>query len=179
MSAAIVAFTGISGVGKTTFLRRLAERVPFQHLTGGSLIAAACKARPDERDALRYADLNENQRLLIDGFDLARDPAAACVILDAHVVIDSGDGLEELSAEVFRALGITKMVHLEAEPVRISANRSNDTTRQRPTYDQEILAQHQLASRACAKSIAAALKIDFHVVTHIDVEHLAISLLNA
>jgi adenylate kinase len=179
MSAEIVAFTGISGVGKTTFLRCLAERVPFQHLTGGSLIAAARKARPNQRDALRYADLDENQRLLIDGFGLARDPTATCIIMDGHVVIDSGDGLKELPVDVFRELGITRMVHLEAEPARISTNRSNDTTRQRPAYDQETLSQHQLASRAYAKSIAAALNIEFHVVTHIDVEYLAVRLLTA
>ena len=65
MSQQIVAFTGLSGIGKTTFLRHLAESIKFQHLTGGSLIAAARDANPDERDALRYADLDENQRMLI------------------------------------------------------------------------------------------------------------------
>ncbi|HBB85888.1 MAG TPA: hypothetical protein DC031_22105 [Sulfitobacter sp.] len=179
MSAEIVSFTGISGVGKTTFLRCLAERVPFQHLTGGSLIAAARKASLNQRDALRYADLDENQGLLIAGFRLSRDPTAPCIIMDGHAVIDVGDGLEELPVEVFRELGITKMVHLEAEPARIRTNRSNDTTRQRPVYDHETLSRHQLASHARAKSIAAALNIEFHVVTHIDVEHLAVCLLKA
>lgn len=179
MSADIVAFTGISGVGKTTFLRGLAERVPFQHLTGGSLIAAAREAGPDQRDAMRHADLDENQRLLIEGFSLARDPAATCIVMDGHVVIDSSDGLEELPVDVFRALGITKMVHLEAEPECISLNRSNDTTRRRPTHNQETLSQHQLASRAHAKSIAAELKVDFHIVTHSDIALFACALLKA
>jgi adenylate kinase len=41
MNQRIVAFTGISGVGKTTFLRQITERVDFQHVTGGSLVATA------------------------------------------------------------------------------------------------------------------------------------------
>ena len=179
MSQQIVAFTGLSGVGKTTFLRHLAEHITFQHLTGGNLIAAARDARLDERDAMRHADLDENQRLLIEGFALARDTAAPLVIMDGHVVIDSGAGIQELPADVFRALGIAKMIHLEAEPARISINRSNDTSRRRPTHDLETLSQHQLASRTHANCIADALSVEFHIVTFNDIAHVAFALLKA
>lgn len=179
MSQKIVAITGLSGVGKTTFLQHLAEHVPFQHLTGGSLIAAARDARPDERDAMRYADLDENQRLLIDGFSLARDPNAPLVIFDGHVVIDTSAGLQELPVDVFRALGIVKMAHLEDTPARINTNRSKDTSRHRPTHDQKTLSQHQLASRAHAKSIAAELNVEFHIVTHNDIMNFSFDLLKA
>ena len=37
----IVAVTGLSGVGKTTFLTNLKTRVEFQHLQSGNLIKAA------------------------------------------------------------------------------------------------------------------------------------------
>ena len=126
MRQRVVAVTGISGVGKTTFLRELADLVTFQHITGGSLIAANREASPDQRDALRYADLDENQRLLIKGFEAARDPAADLVVFDGHVIIDDGSGLQKLPAHVFRVLGVTMMVHLEAEPTRISINRFTD-----------------------------------------------------
>lgn len=179
MTQKIVAFTGLSGVGKTTFLRNLAEHIPLQHLTGGSLIAAARKARSDERDAMRYADLDENQRLLIDGFALARDPGAQLIIIDGHVVIDTGAGFQEFPADVFRALGITKMVHLEAKPSLIKTNRSSDTSRRRPAHDQETLSQHQFSSRAHANRIAVALNVEFHIATHDDIEHLAFALREA
>lgn len=173
MRKRIVAFTGISGVGKTTFLRDLVELVPFQHLTGGSLIAAARDACPNQRDALRHADLDENQRLLIAGFELVRDPEADLIIMDGHVIIDDGNGLQKLPTHVFDALGITMMIHLEAEPVRISTNRSMDRSRSRPTYSVEILAQHQDMSRAHAQSIAAELGVEFRSITHENVAYLA------
>ena len=74
MSQRVVAFTGISGVGKTTFLKKFTEQMAFQHVTGGSLIAAARNAVSDSRDDLRYSDLDENQRLLIQGFHSASLP---------------------------------------------------------------------------------------------------------
>lgn len=178
MSQEIVAFTGLSGVGKTTFLRRLAEHVTFQHLTGGSLVATARKVSPYERDAMRNADLAENQRLLIEGFTLARDPVAPLVIMDGHVVIDGSAGLQKLSPDVFRALAITKLVHLEAEPERISANRTGDNSRTRPAHDLETLSQHQESSRSHAESVAATLDIEFFIVTHCDIAKLASALIH-
>lgn len=173
MSQRVIAFTGISGVGKTTFLSKLADLAAFQHVTGGSLIAAACDAAPDDRDTMRHADLDENQRLLIEGFALARDPNAELIIMDGHVAVDSGKGLTKLSSDVFKALDVMAMVHLEAEPTRISKNRSQDTSRSRPRYDTETIRQHQEISRAHARFIAENLRIGFHIVTHDDVTHLA------
>ncbi len=173
MSAKIVALTGISGVGKTTFLERLKEHLVFQHLTGGSLIAAARDHEAPKRDELRYADLDENQRLLIHGFALARDLAAEIVILDGHVVIDTDTGLTKLPTNVFRQLGVASMVHLETDPARIAANRAGDNARERPIYDIDTLAAQQEASREHAKKIAAELDIDLHLVKHGHVELLA------
>ena len=176
MTQKVVAFTGLSGVGKTTFLQQLAKHIPFQHLTGGSLVATALDAHPAERDAMRHADLDENQQLLVNGFELARDPSNPLVVMDGHAVIDTSAGLKELSIDVFRALGTSIMVHLEAEPFQICTNRSKDTSRLRPVYDPETLSQHQLASRTHASFIADALGIEFHIVTHNDIEHLAVFL---
>lgn len=173
MRQRVVAVTGISGVGKTTFLRELADLVTFQHITGGSLIAANREAGSDQRDAMRHADLDENQRLLIKGFEVARDPAADLVVIDGHVIIDDGSSLQRLPAHVFRALGVTMMVHLEAEPTRISINRFTDHSRSRPTYGLDLLRQHQDISRVHAKSIAAELGVEFQSVTHDCVSDLA------
>lgn len=176
MSQKIVAFTGISGVGKTTFLEKLAKRLSFQHLTGGTLIAAARQADANQRDAMRHADLDENQRLLIHGFFATIDPQVGLVIMDGHVVIDNGNNLTLLPSAIFRALGTSLMVHLEADPALIITNRSHDTARSRPSYDFETLKQHQTTSRNHASSIARDLDIGFHIVTHSDVDQFATTL---
>lgn len=172
MTQRVIAFTGISGVGKTTFLRALAKSLPFQHLTGGSLIAAGRQVDLEGRDSMRHQDLDENQRLLIEGFAVARDPEANCIFMDGHVVIDDGKSLIKLDCDVFRALDTAIMVHMESEPKQIAFNRSHDSSRSRPSYDVETLGQHQEISRLHAKFIAKELNVDFHVVTHDDVDHL-------
>lgn len=173
MKQQIVALTGISGVGKTTFLRQLAEHIEFQHVTGGSLIASARKTGPEYRDCIRHADLEENQRLLIKGFALTRNPDASLVIMDGHVIVDDGETLSKISSEVFRALGLSAMVHLEAEPDRIAANRGRDSSRDRPAYPPEILGRHQELSHSYAGLIAETLGIPFYVVTHNETYQLA------
>ena len=166
----VVAFTGISGVGKTTFLRTLAKSLLFQHLTGGSLIVAGREAASDQRDGMRHQDLDENQRMLIEGFVVARDPEADHIFMDGHVVIDDGQNLTKLECDVFRALDVAMMVHLEAEPIKIATNRSQDASRSRPAYDVETLERHQDISRQHAKCIANKLDVGFHIVTHNDVD---------
>lgn len=168
MTQKVIAFTGISGVGKTTILRNLAEILTFQHVTGGSLITTARNAASSNRDAMRYTDLDENQRLLIKGFTLMRDPGTPLIIMDGHVIIDDGIGIAKISSEGFRALGVTLMVHLEADPAQILDNRSRDTSRSRPQHDVATLTQHQKTSRLHAKNIAESLNIGFHSVTHDD-----------
>lgn len=172
MTQKIVALTGISGVGKTTFLQKLSEALDFQHVTGGTLIAAAREATPKNRDAIRYENLDENQRFLIEGFALTRDPNAKIVVMDGHAVIDDGQRLSEIPCDVFEALDISVMVHLEGDPEQIVANRRKDTSRSRPSYSLSVLEQHQVISRAHAKSVAETLEIPFYVVTHNDIDRL-------
>lgn len=160
MTQTVVALTGVSGVGKTTFIHRLAKRIPFQHLTGGSLIAQARDGTDVPRDALRQFDLDDNQRLLIKGFMAARDRTVETVLFDGHVVIDGPEGLMDVPVSVFQALGICLMVHLEADPVVIKRNREHDQRRARPLIDTEALQEQQRRSRRHATSIAQALNVE-------------------
>lgn len=159
MNQLVVAFVGISGVGKTTFLRGLAQEVQFQHLTAGSLISAAKASESDDRDRLRLSNIDENQRLLIAGFHLARDLSAPLLIMDGHVVIHAADGLHAIGADVFAQLEIMGMIHLAAPPERIAANRAHDTRRDRPCLSKDDLERHQNASLANATSLCETLGI--------------------
>ncbi|MEH6722201.1 MAG: ATP-binding protein [Qipengyuania sp.] len=164
MSQKVIAVTGISGVGKTTFIRKLAEKTPFQHLTGGSLISRAQAAPAISRDVLRQFDLEENQRLLVEGFMVTRDQYAEMVVFDGHTVIDGPDGLTTIPVDVFEALGLCLIVHLEADPAVIQRNRKQDSHRERPSLDIDILRNHQIFSRRHAIVVAQALGIDCLVI---------------
>lgn len=161
---------GISGVGKTTFVRRLSARLEFQHLTAGSLIAASKAAPECERDRLRLIDLDENQLHLIKGFDVSRDPTASLILLDGHVVIHTDSALQELGSEVFNQLGVAGFLHLSADPQQIVANRANDASRQRPALSTKEVGAHQKASLKATEGVAHALAIPWKVVTYEEVD---------
>ena len=173
MKQIIVAFTGISGVGKTTFLKKLSNYISFQHLTAGSLIGLAKQNNLQDRDMLRFDSLDQNQKFLIEGFAAYRSLDAHIVTLDGHVIIDSAKGIEKISPAVFEGLGITFMVHLEADASQISINRTADRVRKRPLYTIETLEEHQEISRNHARSVANSLSIPYFTVRHGDEQLLA------
>lgn len=169
MTQKIIAFVGISGVGKTTFLQSLALEIAFQHLTAGSLISLGTSRAYEDRDKLRLLNVDENQRHLIAGFHSARDPKAALVVMDGHAVIDTGNGLEVIGTEVFAALGINALMHLVAEPAQILRNRRSDSRRTRPELPEHLLEEHQKTSVRAAQMVAGSLGVPFLQVMADDV----------
>ena len=161
MKQRVFALVGVSGVGKTTFLKRLRSILEFQHLSAGTLILEARKASHAERDAVRIRDVGENQRFLLSGFQMFRDKCATRVVLDGHVVIHTLKGIETISPSVFEAIGIDGLLHLSAPPEAILGNRTSDASRSRPQLSVLEISEHQDISLSGAKKIAAALNIPF------------------
>lgn len=160
MTQRIIALLGISGVGKTTFLRRVQETMVFQHLSAGTLIASASNLNVD-RDLLRLRQVDRNQQFLLAGMELAKDPAAKLVVLDGHAVVDGPAGLESVSHMVFRDMGICGIAHLEAAPSFVKRNRQNDRCRARPPHDIDVLQVHQEASAIVSQEISEVLDVPF------------------
>lgn len=164
MTQRLIAVVGVSGVGKSTFLKAAGEFLTFKHLTAGSLIGKA-RAEIYEHDDLRLQDIDENQRLLVKGFEREKNTAGSLVILDAHTVIHGASGLEVIGPRVFAAFRPDAIAHVEANPRHILANRMGDQMRKRPLLSIEDLADQQALSRAAAMEIAQALSIPFRSFT--------------
>jgi adenylate kinase len=159
MTQKTIALVGISGVGKTTFLKNLASELTFQHLTAGTLISEGKSLERADRDKLRLSNINENQKLLILGFHHARNPNIPFVVMDGHVIIHGAEGLETIGSHVFEALGIDAMMHLVAHPQRILENRLKDAGRARPVLSEKELEEHQNSSFFAAQKVCETLNI--------------------
>ena len=170
MNQRVVALVGISGVGKTTFVKRVAEKCDFLHLTAGTLIARGRSIDPVTRDVLRSSNLEENQRMLVDGFKEAAGAVAGPIVLDGHVVIHMASGLAPIDSRVFAGIGTKLVAHLEANPAQILSNRLCDTRRDRPSLSVEELEVHQARSLAAARRVAVDLGIKLKRLTHDDVD---------
>ncbi|MEF3132211.1 AAA family ATPase [Rhizobium sp. 268] len=168
MTQRVIAFVGISGVGKSTFLRAAAKLITFQHLVAGSLIGTA-RETEHEHDRLRLQNIDQNQQLLVKGFHLKKDAGSRLVVLDGHAIIDGAEGVQTVSEQVFASVGTDAIVHLAADPRQILANRKGDRSRDRPTLSVNELAAHQARSLAAAIDIGRSLSIPFRLFSHMDV----------
>jgi adenylate kinase/GNAT superfamily N-acetyltransferase/rRNA-processing protein FCF1 len=166
MTQTVVALVGVSGVGKSTVLRAVAETLVFQHLQASALIKDArnaLEAGAVGHDDLRQVDIGDNQALLVEGFRAARDLAMGTVILDGHTVIDTPNGLVRIEPSVFGALGIQKIVLVVDGPDAILRRRAADTTRKRPVRSAAELDKHQNEALLAAYAAACLLGIPLHV----------------
>lgn len=160
----MVAVAGLSGVGKSTLLTRLKSAIPMQVLQASALIKEARTLRDGQNltlDALRGADLDENQKLLAQGFARRVDRAAPLVVLDCHTIIETPSGIVRIDPRVFAPMNVRAMVFLEDEPEQIARRRRNDTTRRRPSAQNLGSVQAEAMQQAC--TIAAELSIPLFV----------------
>jgi adenylate kinase len=167
MTQKIVAFVGLSGVGKTSALKILAATRPFQHLAASNLIREARKTNETSPslETLRSFDIDESQNLLIDGFNKAIDQKAKRIVLDGHTLIETPSGPVKIRAEVFRALRITSMVFLADAPAEILRRREEDPTRSRPRVNVADILHFQEAALLTAFEICVELDVPLCVLT--------------
>lgn len=179
MKQAIVAFVGISGVGKSTLLKAASNRLSFQHLQASSLIKDAREAittSPIAADDLRRASINDNQALLIDGFNNARSPEEPLIVLDGHTVIDTPSGLVRIEPRVFAALGVTQFILLVDDAQAISSRRDSDQSRNRPKRSPQELEEHQTQALLNAFAAARELNVPLTVFTNTQIDAICAAL---
>jgi adenylate kinase len=170
-----IALLGLSGVGKTTLIARVGERLPVLHLQASALIKAEQAYRannPDSSEALRTGAVIDNQELLIAAFLRETAGTTLPVIFDGHSVIDGRDGLVEIPASVFAALNLDAICYLSAGVDVIAYRRQADQDRPRPVRDLETLAAHQRIAREAARRIAEEIGCKFTELTGDDPEKL-------
>ncbi|AYO81762.1 ATP-binding protein [Methylobacterium brachiatum] len=176
-----VALLGLSGVGKTTFVARIQERLPVLHLQASALIKteqARVAAHSDSSEALRLGAVLDNQSLMIAAFRRISATATLPVIFDAHSVIDGRNGLVEIPSEVFSPLGLAAIFFLKADPIIIAQRRLIDTGRDRPIRTSDLLAEHQAIAQAAAERIAVDIKCTYAEIEGQDIERVIKILLN-
>jgi adenylate kinase len=176
----VVAVLGVSGVGKSTFVRAIGMRLPLLHLQASDLIKAAQARRQasvSTSEELRLGPVADNQQLLIDSFAEATATATGLVVFDGHAVI-FGASITEIAGSVFSNLGCSMLLVIEAAPSIIRSRRLGDIGRARPDLSEaEIGVQQQHATKA-AVDIAKQLGIPIHIIAAADVD-VVMSLLEA
>jgi adenylate kinase len=159
-------FAGISGVGKSTLIEKLAASFSLEHLQASALIKEGRHAVGEmtiTQDQLRFVDIDENQNLLIQEFINRTRESTGLIVLDGHTIIERGDALTRIDARVFGAIGIAGMVFLTDDVEAIAQRRLNDPGRKRAILGVDRLRHIQAEARAHAGAVCRALDISLQV----------------
>lgn len=162
----VIFVAGIHGVGKTTGCRAVAEELGIPHYSASQVIKGE-KASAIEEQSKLVADIDENQRLLIQG--VSKLIQGGRFLLDGHFTVlrELDGGIEAVHVDVFRQLRIEGIVTYKDSPSKI-ANRMQLRDGVLPPVG--LLQSHQNAEIAHAKHVADALSVPLVVLQAFDTE---------
>ena len=160
-SKQVVMVCGVSGVGKTHLIRSVLSELPDAVSWRASEIIAEARRNedPEYLRTLPVDELARSQELLVRSFWHRMDSTpAAWILLDAHCVLDTDEGLFEIDTGIIRRIDPIGFIHIEDHIDRILERRSADTDRRRPGRNWEQLRIYQDRSRDVCRGFAAALR---------------------
>lgn len=164
-----IAFVGISGVGKSTFLKTAMGATPFLHLEASKLIKEEIELGQQQvrtSEELRTGAVLENQELLVQAFHRNTAGHEGLIVLDGHTVVDTGSGIQRIPASIFHEMNVRSILFLQDDPAVIRSRRGGDTKRVRPERSVQEIEHQQLEAMLAAVVIALELDIPLRVVTH-------------
>ena len=164
----IIAVLGISGVGKSTLVEKVANRKGLLHLKASDLIKARLTQTSEQ---LRQGAVLDNQALMIAEF---ADRIAAAdediIVFDGHSLIDTPKGLLEIPFYVFEVIRPSAFIFVEDTSDLIAQRRVGDAGRVRPMRSSAELAHHQALAKGRTASFAQSLGVPLYVLAPSDVE---------
>jgi len=162
----VIFVAGIHGVGKTTGCKAVAEELGIPHYTASQVIKGEKASAVAEQSKL-VADIDENQRLLIQG--VSKLIEGGRFLLDGHFTIrrESDGDIEAVHVDVFRQLRIESIVTYTDAPSEIAKRMQ---LRDGVLTPIGLLQSHQDAEIAHAKHVAAELFVPLVMLQAFDIE---------
>jgi adenylate kinase len=150
-----VVILGIPGVGKSTVVDKIVERlrdrnIPVRVVNYGTLMLQVASERYDvkSRDEIRKLPLNAQRELQINSATEISKMSDNFVIVDTHLFIATSEGFwPGMPMNVLGALNPTNLVLVTATPGEILRRRAKDTTRKRDKATKESLEQELSIAR--------------------------------
>lgn len=156
---------GVSGVGKTSLIKRIArDNSRFIRISASSIIEALSvplDTRGIEFKNARNGELFRKQELAaLEMLRIAKANPDRCVILDAHNVIEFDGDLVILPVQIFKRVSPLKLLFVYDDPKEIARRRIEDTTRLRPHRSEAELCHYQNVALNTARNYAKVLGIN-------------------
>ena len=164
---------GISGVGKTTLIKRIFCRTAQKilHLEGSTLIKEAMNQSVTS-EALRSSsssNIYDNQeKLIAEYWKNIKNKSIEIVVFDGHCLIDNGQELVQIPLSVVDRLKLCHLIFVDDNPETIYQRRKEDNSRDRPVSTVNELQQLQNRALLVCEHYHLELKIPLLVISASD-----------
>ena len=157
---------GVHGVGKTSMCAGVTEKFDLKVISASAIIRAE-REYPSSDSRTAVLNVSGNQGLLVRGVQRLVTATPDRYLLDGHFALRTlvGD-IEEIDAEVFNAIGVSKLVCLFDDPPAIAQRLA---ARDGAVHDASAIADLQLAELQSAESVSRTLGLGLKVVKAFDV----------
>ena len=133
-----IVIVGIPGVGKTTVVNKIAEKLNQQnksvsvHSFGTVMFEEAKKSGVQSRDELRKLNVDQQKNLKKKAAETIAGSKEDVIIIDTHAFISTKEGFYPgLPNYLIQILKPTHFIAISAKPQEIYNRRTNDDTRNR------------------------------------------------
>lgn len=160
----VILVAGIHAVGKSTACKAISAEFGIPYYTASQIIQAE-KSSAVLGNSKLVADVDKNQRLLIQG--ISRLVKRGGLLLDGHFTLQrkSDGGIEAVQVDVFRELQVSAVVVFTDDPAEIAKRM---LARDGVTQSEAFLQTHQEAEVAHAKHVAAMLEVPLVILQAFD-----------
>ena len=149
---------GVHGVGKTTFIMQLNQKMKLPYFSAGKLIKEFMN---DSTSNKEVRNLNLNQNILIESIK-KKQIVTETYLLDGHFcILDSNLKIQEVPIEVFKNLNIKEIFLLIADPVVIQKRLKK---RDKKDYSLELIKDLQDNEKLVCKKYCKQLNIKLTVI---------------
>jgi adenylate kinase len=160
---AVVFVAGVHGVGKTTTCRYVSDVLGITSYTASQIIRNGKISGVTDIEKT-VADLDDNQRVLIDGVRHVLNMERR-FLLDGHFTLKTNRGIEAIPLRVFELLSICGIVIFTDDPLKIATRIGERDKTECPV---EFVEVHQNAEVSHARFVAESLKIPLKILNAFD-----------
>jgi|SRR5690554_340981 len=117
----VIFLAGVHGVGKTFLGEPTAKLLGFQYATASSLIRRELAGKQNWAENKRTKNMDDNQEALISSVSKIVKKSQKSLVLDGHFVLrDEHGSLISLSSDIFKRLGVSYVILLEAPSATVA-----------------------------------------------------------
>ncbi|MES2880170.1 MAG: ATP-binding protein [Pseudomonadota bacterium] len=156
---------GVHGVGKTSMCSGVVEKFGLK-VVGASAIIRAEREYPSSDTRTAVANVGSNQDLLIRGMQRLITDAPGRYVMDGHFALRTLAGsIEEIDADVFRAIEVSGFICLFDDPAAIAQRLA---ARDGVVPEVSAIAELQSAELRSAELVSRTLGLGLKVVQAFD-----------